>query len=69
MEDPRTPKAGAARVGLCLTCRHTKCIETPRSRFWMCGLAAIDSRFEKYPPLPVVECDGYQKVEDAGAAR
>ncbi|MFN0146233.1 MAG: hypothetical protein ACKVT1_06970 [Dehalococcoidia bacterium] len=29
------------------------------STFWMCGLAATDARFRKYPPLPVRECPGF----------
>ena len=48
-----------ARVGLCFRCRHSRRITTPRSTFWLCGLAATDPRFAKYPRLPVLECIGY----------
>lgn len=68
MSDP-SPKAGATQVGLCLTCRHSKRIETARSVFWMCGLAAVDPRFVKYPRLPVIECDGYERIDEDGAPR
>ena len=54
------------RVGLCFTCRNARRVETPRSRFWMCRLAATDSRFDKYPRLPVVACAGYQRMEPEG---
>ena len=63
MSDP-SAKAGATQVGLCRTCRHSKRVETPRSVFWMCGLAAVDPRFVKYPRLPVIECDGYERMEE-----
>ena len=28
--------------------------------FYRCGLSETDPRFRKYPPLPVVQCTGYQ---------
>lgn len=55
-----------AQVGLCLQCRHSRIVETPRSRFWRCGLSAVDPRFPRYPRLPVIECAGYEPAEDAG---
>ncbi len=63
MPDPTPPKAGARQVGLCLTCRHSKRIETPRSVFHLCGRAAADPRFPRYPSLPVIECGGYERLE------
>lgn len=53
-----------AQVGLCLGCRHARVVETPRSRFWRCGLAATDARFARYPRLPVIACSGYQPAEE-----
>lgn len=47
------------RVGLCFRCRHTHVVITPRSVFWRCVLADTDPRFERYPRLPVLECEGY----------
>ncbi|MGH9735535.1 MAG: hypothetical protein ACRD8A_13205 [Candidatus Acidiferrales bacterium] len=48
------------RIGLCATCVHARQITSDRGAiFWMCGLSATDSRFPKYPPLPVVACVGY----------
>lgn len=55
-DDPTT-------VGLCAGCRHARLVETPRSRFWLCGLAASDARFARYPQLPVLECPGYEPPE------
>ncbi len=52
-------------VGLCRTCAHAKVITTPRgSTFYLCRLSESDPRFEKYPRLPVVRCDGYVQAED-----
>lgn len=54
-------KSGATHIGLCARCVHAKQIETPRSVFWMCGLAATDPRFPKYPRLPVLQCAGFEE--------
>ena len=53
-EDPQ-------RIGLCLTCVHARQVRTPRSTFWLCQLSATDPRFERYPRLPVVACDGWER--------
>jgi hypothetical protein len=49
-------------VGLCARCRHARIITTPRSRFWLCALAATDDRFVRYPRLPVVSCEGHEPL-------
>jgi hypothetical protein len=37
---------------------------TPRgSRFLLCRLSQTDPAFPKYPPQPVVRCDGYQPTQ------
>ena len=50
--------------GLCATCTHSQQVETPRARYWLCRLSRTDSRFAKYPRLPVWDCDGYQPVRE-----
>jgi hypothetical protein len=48
-------------IGLCHTCRHAAAITTASgSVFYRCGLSETDPRFRKYPPLPVIQCTGYQ---------
>jgi hypothetical protein len=48
-------------AGLCSSCVNARVIENRRgSRFIMCELSKTDSRFPKYPPLPVIRCTGYQ---------
>ena len=47
--------------GLCGTCAHAKCNQNTRgSVFWQCLKAQSDSRFSKYPPLPVLRCHGFE---------
>ena len=46
--------------GLCVFCLHSRKITSGRgSDFWLCGLAATNPRFPKYPALPVRECEGF----------
>lgn len=46
--------------GLCGSCLHSRRIVSGRgSAFRLCGLASIDSRFPKYPRLPVFRCSGF----------
>jgi hypothetical protein len=52
---PRT----ADSVGLCASCAQCRVVETNRSSFYLCGRSFDDTRFPKYPPLPVRRCIGY----------
>lgn len=47
-------------VGLCRECVHSRLVETPRSTFWLCGRAASDPSFPKYPRLPILACRGFE---------
>lgn len=50
------------QAGLCATCIHARVITSDRgSRFTMCLLSKDDPRYPKYPPLPVLRCEGYVK--------
>ena len=52
-----------AHAGLCGHCGHAVIRPTRRGTVYLrCGLAQTDSRFAKYPRLPVSECDGYEAV-------
>ena len=51
---------------LCETCKKMREILTPKgSRFVLCQLSLADPRYPKYPPQPIVRCDGYEGVNDA----
>ncbi|HEX5720269.1 MAG TPA: hypothetical protein VF179_29205 [Thermoanaerobaculia bacterium] len=50
-----------ASPGLCATCEHLRLAASSRSVFVRCGLAEVDPRFLRYPPIPVVACRGYLK--------
>jgi hypothetical protein len=56
-------KSNHERAGLCAHCQWMRLITSDRgSVFYLCGRAAGDPRFAKYPRLPVRECIGYQAV-------
>ena len=49
-------------VGLCATCRWVRTVTNKRgSVFYRCLRADTDARFQRYPPLPVLECPGYDR--------
>jgi len=53
-----------AAVGLCAECAHARVQQSARgSKFWRCGLADVDVRFRRYPPLPVRTCVGHERGE------
>jgi hypothetical protein len=53
-----------ASIGLCLDCQHSAVTRSDRgSVFYLCLLSTSDTRFPKYPRLPVVSCVGYVTVE------
>lgn len=50
-------------VGLCLHCRYTRVIENRRgSTFRLCERSKEDPRFRRYPPLPVLHCEGFAEA-------
>jgi hypothetical protein len=51
---------------------HARIIENRRgSRFWLCSRSYTDSRFPRYPGLPVLQCSGYEigKPQTTGVDR
>lgn len=64
-------EAGAGRIpasaGLCATCEHAQAVRSARgSVFVLCGRSNTESRFPKYPGLPVMRCAGYDKGPSTG---
>jgi hypothetical protein len=50
---------------LCETCSHaTEIVSGKGSRFLLCEKSQTDRRFQKYPPQPIMECIGYEKLEE-----
>jgi hypothetical protein len=59
------PVGEAKSVGLCASCQHMRRIKSDRgSVFYLCELSKVDPRFPKYPRLPVLSCEGYEKREE-----
>jgi len=62
MSRPAENSAPQTLPGLCQDCIHARRIESDRgSIFFLCQLALTDSRFKKYPRLPVLSCLGYER--------
>lgn len=54
----------APEAGLCMTCRWSRRITNRRgSTFYLCLRADFDPRFVRYPPLPVLQCSGYDEAD------
>jgi hypothetical protein len=46
--------------GLCGRCAHVQRVTSARgSTFYLCRLSFVDSRFARYPALPVLACSGF----------
>jgi hypothetical protein len=67
-DEPGTP---LPEVGLCSACRHARVQASARGgRFWRCARADAEPGFQRYPPLPVRACGGFERAErDARLAR
>jgi hypothetical protein len=48
-------------TSLCESCENVREVRTARSRFVLCELSFADPDFRKYPPQPVVLCEGYRR--------
>jgi len=52
-------------AGLCADCMYARRVPNRRgSTFLLCGRAAHDPRFARYPALPVLRCAGYVRAGD-----
>ena len=52
-----------ASVGLCASCAHSQEVTSSRGAvFYLCRLSFTDPHFPRYPPLPVLNCIGYQSL-------
>jgi len=57
-------------VGLCARCVFARVVGSDRgAEFYLCGRAETDSRFAKYPRLPVMECVGFEKDTEPHPSR
>lgn len=61
MSGKAKPGPSLPRAGLCPLCVHHRVVANRRgSRFYLCERSKDDPRFPKYPPLPVLRCDGFE---------
>ena len=53
--------AMATGAGLCDRCSQQRVVRNTRgSRFSLCERSRTDPAYPKYPPLPVVNCPGFE---------
>lgn len=64
MSSPSPPPS----AGLCDGCRQARIRRSTRSAFLLCGRAAADPAFARYPRLPVLTCAGFEPGEPVGRA-
>lgn len=56
----------AVEPGLCTRCEWARAVESAKgSRFLRCGRSDTDPRFPRYPQLPVLTCDGFERRGEA----
>jgi hypothetical protein len=53
---------------LCESCKWKRDVATPRSRFLLCELSKTDAAYPKYPPQPVVRCQGHEPKQESEKA-
>jgi GNAT superfamily N-acetyltransferase len=59
----RERQPGDRVAGLCATCVHLRIVVSSRgARFYMCGRAADDPAYRRYPPIPVRACAGFEPL-------
>jgi len=55
-------------AGLCDRCRQARIVTSARgSRFILCERSRWDARFPRYPRLPVLACEGFERRDDRAA--
>ena len=54
------------KQSLCESCCWVREVTTPKgSRFLLCQLSKTNPAYPKYPPQPVVRCEGYSQKSEA----
>ena len=67
VKEAKAPAKFETDPGLCGGCQHCRCVESSRgSVFVFCKLSLSDPGFAKYPRLPVLSCEGYEKKDSNG---
>ena len=66
-DTPPQRQAPADPAGLCSGCAHVQVVTSARgSNFYLCRLSFSDSRFPRYPQIPVLICSGFRPRDGKG---
>jgi hypothetical protein len=59
----REPDIDRERVGLCADCRWARRVPSQRGAvFFLCRRSETDAAFPRYPRLPRLSCEGYERA-------
>ncbi|MGN6373478.1 MAG: hypothetical protein ACTHM1_10905 [Solirubrobacteraceae bacterium] len=62
-QKPESRRAAGPPAGLCETCAHRREVRNTRgSVFSLCERSRTDPAYPRYPRLPVLECQGYERL-------
>jgi len=62
MQSSAQPPREDPRIGLCGSCLHRREVRNTRgSVFSLCQRSREDPAYPRYPRLPVMRCDGYER--------
>jgi len=59
MSEARSP-APLPPAGLCGGCRHARVVTSGRASYLRCSRSDTDTRYERYPRLPMLVCAGFE---------
>jgi hypothetical protein len=66
-ERRETPPAPAVPPGLCGGCRHSRAVQARGSSvFRLCLRSTGDPNYPRYPPLPMLSCRGFERLDGSG---
>ena len=53
---------GQLEHGLCGGCRHSRLVSSAKgTAYLLCERSFSDPQFSKYPPIPVIQCAGFEQ--------
>ncbi len=52
-----------SETGLCSVCVHARKIPAEKMSYYFCDLSKENSKFRKYPALPVLRCEGFKPFQ------
>lgn len=48
---------------ICETCQNMREVRAKENRYLLCELAKLEPVYPKYPPQPILRCQGYSAID------